>query len=92
MKEIDLIIRNSKYYVIWTISVILVDLTKEKMSYKSWNKFYSVLCKFTACRTVTARTQNGDSPKINGESVNHKSRNSKRSKSMKAVQKQEIIT
>jgi len=27
MKEIDLIIRNSKYYVIWTTQV---DLTKEK--------------------------------------------------------------
>jgi len=31
MKEIDLIIRNSKYYVIWTTSIIQVDLTKEKM-------------------------------------------------------------
>jgi len=33
MKEIDLIIRNSKYYVMWTISIIEVDLTKEKMSW-----------------------------------------------------------
>jgi len=31
MKTIDLIIRNSKYYVIWTTYKISVDLTKEKM-------------------------------------------------------------
>jgi len=29
MKEIDLIIRNSKYYVIWITYIIEVDLTKE---------------------------------------------------------------
>jgi len=44
MKEIGLINRNTKYYIIWATWIIQVDLTKEKVISNHENIYFFTVC------------------------------------------------